>query len=231
MTKKVGTCVIDLALKKEFIEIENKKKNTFLKKLYNPVFKRVADISCSLMVLVFLIIFFPFVAIAIKLDTKGPIFFTQLRVGQHGRLIKVYKFRTMCHNAEKMIDRQTFDEVNNPFIQSENDDRVTKVGKFLRRFSIDELPQVFCIFKGDMSFIGPRAWIEEEIQTLKREELYRLVVKPGLTGYAQINGRNNLSLDERIERDFYYIDNMSAWLDIKILFMTILAVLRQEGAF
>ena len=126
-----------------------------------------------------MIIFLPFVAIAIKLDSRGPVFFTQLRVGQHGRLFQMIKFRTMCHNAEKMIDKQTFNEENNPFIQSENDDRVTCVGKFLRRFSIDELPQVFCILKGDMSFIGPRAWIQEEIQKLKREELYRLVVKPG----------------------------------------------------
>ena len=231
MAKKVGTCVIDNDLKKEFIEIEKKKKNTFLKKLYNPVFKRAADIFCSVVSLAVMLVFLPFIAIAIKLNSPGPVFFTQLRVGQHGRLFKMIKFRTMCHNAEKMIDKQTFNEENNPFIQTENDERVTGVGKFLRRFSIDELPQVFCIFKGDMSFIGPRAWIQEEVRKLKREELYRLVVKPGLTGYAQINGRNNLSLDERIEKDLYYIDNMSAWLDIKILFMTIFTVLKQDGAF
>lgn len=231
MAYKVGTFVIDEDLKKEFIEIEKKKKNTVFKKLYNPVFKRAADIVCSLIALIVFIIVLPFVAIAIKLDTRGPVFFRHLRVGQHGRLFMMYKFRTMIHNAEKYIDKQTFNEDNNPFIQSENDERVTKVGRFLRRFSIDELPQLICVLKGDMSFIGPRAWILDEIKKLKRDQLFRLVVKPGLTGYAQVNGRNNLSLNERIEKDLFYIDNMSPWLDIKILFLSIFTVLKQDGAF
>ena len=231
MVKRAGTYVIDEALKKEFIEIERKKKSTFVQKLYNPVFKRAADIVCSLLALALFIILLPFVAIAIKIDTKGPVFFKHLRVGQHGRLFMMYKFRTMCNEAEELIDVETFDEYNNPFIQSQDDKRVTQVGKFLRRFSIDELPQLFCVLKGDMSFIGPRAWIQEEIKKLNRAQLYRLVVKPGLTGYAQINGRNNLSLEERIEKDLYYIDKMSPLLDIKILFLTIFTVLRQDGAF
>jgi lipopolysaccharide/colanic/teichoic acid biosynthesis glycosyltransferase len=231
MGKRVGDCVIDEELKIEFIEIEKKQKNTFAKKLYNPVFKRVADISCSIVALAILVILIPFVAVAIKLDSKGPIFFKQLRVGQHGVLFRMYKFRTMCHNAEGMIDQSTFDQKNNPFIQSENDKRVTKVGKFLRQFSIDELPQLFCVLKGDMSFIGPRAWIPNEIKKLNRDQLYRLVVKPGLTGYAQIKGRNNLPLDQRIEKDLYYIEHMSAALDIKILFLSIFAVIKQDGAF
>lgn len=231
MAYKVGSYVIDEDLKKEFIEIEKKKNNTFLKKLYNPVFKRAADIICSLIALVIFIILLPFVAIAIKLDTKGPVFFKQLRVGQHGRLFLMYKFRTMIHDAEKLIDKQTFNEYNNPFIQSENDERVTKVGRFLRRFSIDELPQLICVLKGDMSFIGPRAWILDEIRKLNRSQLFRLVVKPGLTGYAQIKGRNNLPLNERIEKDLFYIDHMSPFLDIKILFLSIFTVLNQDGAF
>jgi len=231
MAYKVGSCVIDEELKKEFIEIEEKKKNTFFKKLYNPLFKRAADITCSLLALVIFIILLPFVALAIKLDTKGPVFFRHLRVGQHGRLFMMYKFRTMIHDAEKLIDKQTFDEYNNPFIQSENDERVTKVGRFLRRFSIDELPQLICVLKGDMSFIGPRAWILDEIRKLKRDQLFRLVVKPGLTGYAQVNGRNNLPLNERIEKDLYYIDHMSPLMDIKILFLSIFTVLKQDGAF
>lgn len=231
MRHRVGACVIAEDMKKEFIEIEKKQKNTLLKKLYNPVFKRIADILCSLVALVFFVVLLPFVAIAIKLDSKGPVFFKQLRVGQHGKLFVMYKFRTMCDNAERMIDHSTFDEHNNPFIQSENDKRVTRVGKFLRRISIDELPQLLCVLKGDMSFIGPRAWIEEEIKKLNRQQLYRLVVKPGLTGYAQIKGRNNLPLDQRIEKDLYYIENMSAALDIKILFLSIFTVIKQDGAF
>lgn len=231
MAYKVGSYVIDEDLKREFIIIEKKKKNTVLKKLYNPVFKRAADITCSLIALVIFIILLPFVAVAIKLDTKGPVFFKHLRVGQHGRLFMMYKFRTMIHEAEKLIDKQTFNEYNNPFIQSENDERVTKVGRFLRRFSIDELPQLICVFKGDMSFIGPRAWILDEIRKLNRSQLFRLVVKPGLTGYAQVKGRNNLSLNERIEKDLYYIDHMSPLFDIKILFLSIFTVLKQDGAF
>ena len=105
------------------------------------------------------------------------------------------------------------------------------MGKFLRRFSIDELPQLFCVLKGDMSFVGPRPFIPQEVEMLKTEHLYRLIAKPGLTGLAQISGRNNLNLEERIEKDLYYIDHMSAWLDIKIMFITIIKIFQQDGAF
>lgn len=222
---------IDKKLVKELKKKESRKKDTFKKRLYYPFFKRTADIFCSLVCLCILIILFPFIAIAIKSDSKGPIFFTQIRIGKWGQPFKIYKLRTMVVDAEDKVDSSTFLDKDNPFVQKEFDDRVTKVGAFLRKYSIDELPQLFCVLRGTMSFIGPRPFIPEEVQALSKEQLYRLMVKPGLTGLAQISGRNNLTLQERIDKDLEYIDNMSAWLDIKILFKTIVAVISKDGAF
>lgn len=227
--KKYG-CVLDESIKEDLISRERRKEDTFRKKLYYKVFKRFADIACSLVALIVLVILFPFIAIAIKADSKGPIIFSQLRVGKMGELIKIYKLRTMRDDAEKLVDKSVFKNKDNPFIQHENDPRVTRVGKFLRRFSIDELPQLFCVLSGTMSFIGPRPYIPEETKVLKGKQLRRLMVKPGLTGYAQINGRNELNLEQRIEYDLYYIDNMSAWFDIKILWKTLINVLSHKGA-
>ena len=222
---------IDKKLVKELKKKESRKKDTFKKRLYYPFFKRTADIFCSLVCLCILIILFTFIAIAIKSDSKGPIFFTQIRIGKWGQPFKIYKLRTMVVDAEDKVDSSTFLDKDNPFVQKEFDDRVTKVGAFLRKYSIDELPQLFCVLRGTMSFIGPRPFIPEEVQALSKEQLYRLMVKPGLTGLAQISGRNNLTLQERIDKDLEYIDNMSAWLDIKILFKTIVAVISKDGAF
>jgi len=211
-------------------EIKSKKKNyTFYTKHYYPFGKRVADIGVSTMALIVLILIFPFVAIAIKLESKGPIFFTQDRVGLYGEIIKIYKLRTMCENAEDMIDHETFAEQENPFIQNKHDSRVTKVGSFLRRFSIDELPQLLCVFKGDMSFIGPRPFIIKEVEMLTRDHQFRHMIKPGLTGLAQVTGRNELDQKERFEKDMEYLEKMSAWQDIKILWMTIISVAFSKG--
>jgi len=216
--------------RRELKHMENRKKDTFRKRLYYPVFKRTADIVCSLISLVFFCLIFPFIAIAIKLDSPGPIFFSQIRVGQRGHLFKIYKLRTMQKNAEELVDSSVFQDKDNPFIQHKNDPRVTRVGHFLRKYSIDELPQLFCVLSGTMSFIGPRPFIPEETSALKPQHLVRLMVKPGLTGLAQISGRNNLNLEERIAKDLEYIDNMSAWLDIKILWTTLRKITDHEGA-
>ena len=136
----------------------------------------MADICCSIAALIVMVVLLPFVMIAIKIDSKGPIFFSQLRVGQYGELIKIYKFRTMCVDAEQLIDKNVFKNKDNPFLQHENDVRVTKVGAFLRKFSIDELPQLFCVLKGDMSFIGPRPFIIEETKVLNESQLMRLAI-------------------------------------------------------
>lgn len=133
-------------------------------------------------------------------------------------------------DAEQLIDKNVFKNKDNPFLQHENDVRVTKVGAFLRKFSIDELPQLFCVLKGDMSFIGPRPFIIEETKVLNESQLMRLAIKPGLTGLAQISGRNDLNLQERIDKDIEYMQTMSAPLDIKILWKTIIGVLKGDGA-
>jgi len=206
-----------------------KKKYPFYLKNYYPFWKRVADISVSTVALIVLIIIFPFVAVAIKLDSKGSLFFTQDRVGLYGEVIKIYKLRTMCENAEDMIDHDTFSKGANPFIQNKDDKRVTRVGAFIRRFSIDELPQLFCVFKGDMSFIGPRPFIIKEVEMLTRDHQFRHMIKPGLTGLAQVTGRNELDQKERFEKDMEYLEKMSAWQDIKILWMTIISVAFSKG--
>jgi len=207
---------------------EKKKTYAFYKKHYYPGFKRLADFVIGIFVLVVLLILFPFVAIAIKLDSKGPIFFVQERIGLYGEVFNLYKLRTMCVNAEAMIQHEEADD-GNPFVQRENDDRVTRVGKVLRRFSIDELPQLFCVVKGDMSFIGPRPFIEKEIVQLTRDHQFRHMIKPGLTGLAQVSGRGDLNQEERFKKDIEYLEKLSAWLDIKILWKTIINVVFSSG--
>lgn len=221
-------CVLDAKLQRELKNLDNQKKNTFAKRLYYPIFKRLADIICSLVALVVLLVMLPFIAIAIKIDSPGPVFFTQIRVGHLGYLFKIYKFRTMRVDAEDMVDKSVFNNRDNPFVQHENDPRVTKVGAFLRKYSIDELPQLFCVLGGKMSFIGPRPFIVDETKVLSDEQLYRLTVKPGLTGLAQISGRSSLNLERRISKDLEYIEKMSAWLDIKILWITLVKIIRHE---
>jgi lipopolysaccharide/colanic/teichoic acid biosynthesis glycosyltransferase len=211
-------------------EIKQKKRTyPFYKKNYYPFFKRVADIGVSTMALIVLIVIFPFVVIAIKLDSKGPLFFSQERIGLYGEVIKIYKLRTMCVGAENMVDESAFSDESNPFIQNKNDTRVTKVGRILRRFSIDELPQLFCVFKGDMSFIGPRPFIENEVKMLTRDHQFRHMIKPGLTGLAQVSGRNELDQEQRFLKDMAYLEKMSAWQDIKILWLTIISVAFSKG--
>ena len=188
----------------------------------------MADFLIGIFVLVVLLILFPFVAIAIKLDSKGPIFFVQERIGMFGDVFKLYKLRTMCVNAEEMIEHEEGAD-GHPFVQRENDDRVTRVGQLLRRFSIDELPQLFCVVKGDMSFIGPRPFIEKEIVQLTRDHQFRHIIKPGLTGLAQVSGRGDLNAEERFQKDMEYLEKLSAWLDIKILWKTIINVVFSSG--
>ncbi|MEX1307960.1 MAG: sugar transferase [Eubacteriales bacterium] len=207
---------------------EKKKTYPFYTKHYYPGFKRLADFVIGIFVLIVLLILFPFVAIAIKIDSKGPIFFVQERIGIYGEVFKLYKLRTMCVNAEEMIQHEAAAD-GHPFVQRENDDRVTRVGQFLRRFSIDELPQLFCVVKGDMSFIGPRPFIEKEIVQLTRDHQFRHIIKPGLTGLAQVSGRGDLNQEERFKKDMEYLEELSAWMDIKILWKTIVNVIFSSG--
>lgn len=210
---------------------ENDIKNYEQKKTY-LILKRIFDFISSL---IGLIIFSPIliiIAIAIKLDSKGPIVFGHTRMGKDGKEIKVYKFRSMVENAQEVFNNFTPEqkaEFNKNF-KLENDPRITRVGNFLRKTSLDELPQLWNIIKGDMSVVGPRPIVKKEV--LKYGDAFKKVfsVKPGLTGYWQANGRSDTTYDERVKMDLHYIDNRSTIMDIKIIFQTLRSVIKKEGA-
>lgn len=189
--------------------------------------KRVFDLIFGIIGLILVLPILLFVAIAIKIDSKGSIFFKQARLGKHKKPYMIYKFRSMIENAENM---------GTGIFNMKNDSRVTKVGQFLRNSSIDELPQFINIIKGDMSFVGPRPPVTYELgdlDNLPKEFEDRFRVKPGVTGLAQITGRNELSWDEKVIYDNKYIDSFYKWgilLDIKIILLTILKVLKNEGS-
>lgn len=184
--------------------------------------KRLLDFFFSLTILTLLLPFLLVVAILIKLDSKGPIIFKQYRIGKNGAIFKVWKFRTMINNAEKL---------GTGLKTAERDPRITKIGNYLRKLSVDELPQLINILKGDMSFIGPRPAPVQHLEEYSESERGRLEVLPGITGWAQVNGRNKLTWPERIEKDIWYVQNISIWLDTKILFMTLKVVLLSEGVY
>ncbi|MBO5530142.1 MAG: sugar transferase [Bacilli bacterium] len=178
--------------------------------------KRLMDILLALIGLVFAFVPMIIVAIAIKLESKGPIIFKQERTGKDGKTFKLYKFRSMT--------------VDNDVLNFKTENKITKVGKFIRKTSLDELPQFFNIIKGDMSFIGPRPWITEYYNNFNEHQKRRVEVLPGITGLAQSIGRNNLNIFEKINYDIEYIDNFSFKMDLKVVLMTIKTVLSKEGA-
>jgi exopolysaccharide biosynthesis polyprenyl glycosylphosphotransferase len=195
--------------------------------------KRIFDFAISLFLIsLFLPIFF-LTTFAILLDSRGPIFFRQTRVGKNGRKFTLYKFRSMILNAESLkkgiIDGKSFED--NVTFKMKNDPRVTRVGRFIRRYSIDELPQLFNVVKGEMSLVGPRPPVPEEVEKYSQEDSGRLLVKPGITCLWQISGRSELTFKQQVELDKQYIDSQSILLDIKILLKTIPAVLTGKGAY
>ena len=200
-------------------------------KIYRA-FKRIVDIILGCIGLVLLSPVFLILAICIKIDSKGPVIFAHKRIGKNGKEFNMYKFRSMYENAEEMIEN--FNEEQKREWQEnfklENDPRITKVGKFLRKTSLDELPQIINIIKGDLSIIGPRPIVDEELEKYGENKEKFLSITPGLTGYWQANGRSNTTYEERMQMELYYIDNQSLWLDIKIFFKTIVSVLKKEGA-
>ncbi|WP_171026024.1 MULTISPECIES: sugar transferase [unclassified Clostridium] len=201
------------------------------KRPYDKV-KRVCDIIGSFVLLIFFVIVLPIFALCIKLDSRGPVFFVQERVGKDMRLFRMYKFRTMVYDAEqRAAEVKQSKDCKNEFIQHENDPRVTRVGAVLRRFSLDELPQLFNIIKGEMSLVGPRPFIIEETLMCRSEHLRRHTVRPGMSGYAQVNGRNDLTLEERMEKDLYYVDHMGFWMDVGIMIKTFFAIFSKKGAY
>lgn len=207
-------------------------KNSLLEiKPYRYV-KRTADVVISSLGLIFLAPLFIIVAILIKSESNGPVFFLHTRIGKNGKEFKLIKFRTMVMNAEEQIKDFTpkqMKEFKENF-KLKNDPRITKIGKFLRRTSLDELPQLLNILKGELSLIGPRPVVSEELEKYKENKGKFLSVTPGLTGYWAANGRSCTSYEQRMEMELYYVDNISCKLDIKVFFKTIVSILKKEGA-
>ena len=181
--------------------------------------KRFFDIIFSL---IFLILFSPlfiFIVLAIKLFDRGPVFYRAPRVGKGGTLFRMFKFRTMVVNADRIGGSSTADD----------DPRITRVGKWLRKSKLDEFPQLFNVLLGDMSIVGPRPLLKEYLKLYTPEQARRHEVKPGITGWAQVNGRNAITWEQKFKFDVRYVDNWNLWLDLKIIIMTIILVLKAEG--
>jgi len=192
------------------------------------ILKRIFDLIFSILGMIVLLPIFIIIGIIVKFDSKGPIFFKQNRIGLNGKFFKIIKFRSMIEGAEF---------IGTGIFNYEDDPRETKIGKFLRNYSLDELPQIYNIFLGDMSFVGPRPPVTYELgnfEDFNAELKKRFTMKPGVTGYAQIKGRNNLNWDQKIHFDNQYIDDFKKWgilLDIKILIITFYKILVKEGNY
>lgn len=213
-----------------------KKYKTNKKVLYKFT-KRIIDIIGSIIGILILIPTALIIYLARKVlkEDKGPLFYEQLRYGKNGKVFRLYKFRSMCIGADKKLKEylENNDEAREKFEKThklQNDPRITKIGNFLRKSSLDELPQMINILKGDMSFVGPRPVVEKEVEEYGTNKDKFLSVRPGLTGYWQVNGRSNTTYEERMKMELYYVDNCSLWLDIKIFFKTFITVFKKEGA-
>jgi len=184
------------------------------------IVKRGVDIVCAMIGLAVLTPLLLVVAIAVLIDSGRPVFFLQERVGLHGRAFRIIKFRTMTRDAEQQMKEQWI-TAGSPY--------VTHIGRFLRKTSLDELLELVNVLKGDMSLVGPRPTLPVQVARYDEFQRRRLEVRPGITGWAQVNGRNSISWTERIKLDVWYIDHWTPWLDVRILLMTIGQVLRQRG--
>lgn len=216
--------------------IKKEKTKTNKKIMYNFI-KRTIDVIGALIGIIILIPSTIIIYLARKIlkEDKGPLFYEQLRYGKNGKVFRLYKFRSMCIGADKKLKEylENNEEARKEFEKThklQNDPRITKIGNFLRKTSLDELPQMINILRGDMSFVGPRPVVEKEVEDYGKNKEKFLSVKPGLTGYWQVNGRSNTTYEERMEMELYYVDNCSLWLDIKIFFKTFITVFKKEGA-
>lgn len=194
--------------------------------------KRILNLLCSFVGVIVLSPFFLIISLLIKVTSKGPVFFVHERVGLNGKKFKLIKFRTMVNNAEEMIasfspEQKKEWEEN---YKLKDDPRITKIGKFLRRTSLDELPQLINILKGDMSIVGPRPVVDEELNWYGDKKDKLLSVKPGLTGWWAVNGRSNVPYPERCDLELYYVDHISFALDAKIILKTLGAIIKKDGA-
>lgn len=193
--------------------------------MYRKFVKRLIDIITAILALPLWLLILLIVGPIIYIQDRGPIFYNAGRLGKNGKVFKMYKFRSMKMNAPDIrnADGSTYN--------AEDDPRLTSVGKFIRKTSIDETPQIINILKGDMSVIGPRPDLPEHMNLYEGEESRKLEIRPGVTGYSQAYFRNTIPWKERIINDIYYIDNLSLWIDIKIFFKTVVSVLKREDVY
>jgi lipopolysaccharide/colanic/teichoic acid biosynthesis glycosyltransferase len=196
--------------------------------------KRAMDVVCSLLALTLLLPFFVVLGLLIKLTDGGPVFFVQRRVGQYGREFPFPKFRSMLVNAEALKDKlmaQSDHGHQSITFKMKRDPRITWIGRLIRRASIDELPQFWCVLKGDMSLVGPRPPVPREVELYTLADRRRLDVKPGLTCIWQVSGRGDIPFDQQVQLDVQYIESQSQWVDLKLLLLTVPAVLLGKGAY
>lgn len=196
------------------------------------IVKRTTDVTLSTIAMIALMPLFLIIALAIKLESRGPVFFKHTRVGKDGKIIQIYKFRSMVDNAEDLIKKFTPEQMKEykENYKLKNDPRITKVGKILRKTSLDELPQLINIIKGDLSIIGPRPVVSEELKKYGMNIEKFLSVTPGLTGFWAANGRSCTSYEQRMQMELFYIDNLSFKMDAKVFAKTVESVVRGRGA-
>lgn len=210
------------------INVEVRKKESSLIYAFS---KRIIDIIGSLIGLLVLSPLLIIVGILIKLESKGPIVFTQKRIGKDKKEFNMYKLRSMVVNAEEIKEKlKEQNEMSGPMFKMKDDPRITKVGKFIRKTSIDELPQLLNVVKGQMSLVGPRPSLPNEVKEFEPWMLKRLDVKPGLTCYWQVMGRNNIDFEEWMKLDVKYVNERSLWLDMKLIFKTFFVLFGDENA-
>ncbi|AAK81013.1 exopolysaccharide biosynthesis polyprenyl glycosylphosphotransferase [Clostridium acetobutylicum] len=195
------------------------------------IIKRIIDVFGSLVGIIFLSPVMLIVIVAIKLDSKGPIIFSQKRVGQNGRIFNMYKFRSMVENAERLLGKlQDKNEMSGPMFKMSDDPRITKVGRFIRKTSLDELPQLFNVLRGHMSLVGPRPNLPNEVKEFNEFQKRKFMVKPGLTCYWQVMGRSSIGFEEWIELDLKYIKERSTFVDLKLIFRTFFLLFGDKNA-
>lgn len=195
--------------------------------------KRLFDMVASTIALVILSPLFLIIAICIKVDDpKGPVFYSQVRVGKDGKHFKMFKFRSMVTNADQLLEKlRSQNDIDGAMFKMKNDPRITKVGRIIRKYSLDELPQLANVVMGSMSIVGPRPPLVSEVAEYTDYDNQRLMVKPGATGMWQVGGRNDVSFDEMVALDLTYIQERSIWLDLKIMFETVKIMIIPNGAY
>jgi exopolysaccharide biosynthesis polyprenyl glycosylphosphotransferase len=230
MKGRYGTTMADTQVQ----TIATSNSNTLLKEnRFYEVNKRLIDILGALAGIILLLPIFIIVAFLIKKeDSKGPVFFKQIRIGKDGKEFYMYKFRSMVSDAEeKLPELLHFNEIEGAMFKMKEDPRITKIGKFIRKTSLDELPQLWNVLKGNMSLVGPRPPLSREVKEYTSYHKQRLLVTPGCTGLWQVSGRNHMSFEEMVNLDIQYISERSVFFDIKIIFRTIKVLFGTDNAY